>query len=155
MLKIAKSRCVGCGKCCRHCVMEALELVGGKSTLTGKCIECGHCVSLRPQKAPYFEDYDMSEVIDYNKDTFKINADNLLNFIKFRRTIRFFTPQPVTRDNIEKIIEAGRYSPTQGNAQNLEYIVLQKEKKKIEALALELFRKAVLNNGETEGKETD
>ena len=42
------------------------------------------------------------EVKPYNKETFSVDAENLLNFIKFRRSVRRFKNKPVERKKIEK-----------------------------------------------------
>ena len=51
-----------------------------------------------------------------------------------RRTIRSMKPDPVEREKIEKVLEAGRRAPSWGNTQPWRYIVVQ-DKVKIEALA--------------------
>ncbi len=51
-----------------------------------------------------------------------------------RRTIRRMKPDPVEREKIEKVLEAGRRAPSWGNTQPWRYIVVQ-DKTKIEALA--------------------
>ena len=46
--------------------------------------------SICPVKAVSTDDYDMSEVIEYKKEDFQIEPERLLNFIKFRRSVRRF-----------------------------------------------------------------
>ena len=41
-----------------------------------------------------------------------------------RRSFRLFKDQPVSKDQLEKIIDAGRYAPTGSNRQDVNYIVL-------------------------------
>ena len=36
------------------------------------------------------DDYNIDEIKEYDKDKFSVEADNLLNFIKFRRSVRKF-----------------------------------------------------------------
>ena len=51
-----------------------------------------------------------------------------------RRTIRSMKSDPVEKEKIEKVLEAGRRAPSWGNTQPWRYIVVQ-DKAKIEALA--------------------
>lgn len=48
----------------------------------------------------------------------------LYNLILNRRTIRFFSQEPVPRDVLEKIVNAARLAPSARNAQFLEYLVI-------------------------------
>jgi len=101
-----------------------------------KCIECGHCIAICPVNAILIDEYNMKDVIEYNKDTFNIEPDNLLNFIKFRRSVRQFKKQPVDDEKILKIIEAGRFTATAGNCQNVSYVVVNQEIAQLRTMAL-------------------
>ena len=70
-------------------------LDGDKAFVKGDCIECGHCVALCPTGAVSIEGYDMDDVEVYDEDTFKVNPQNLLRAIKFRRSIRFYKDEKV------------------------------------------------------------
>ncbi|MDZ5001628.1 nitroreductase, partial [Clostridium perfringens] len=76
-----------------------------------------------------------------SKDEFLVDADNLLNFIKFRRTIRQFKDKEVEEEKISKIIEAGRYTQTGGNLQEVSYIVVREGIQELKALAIESSKK--------------
>ena len=69
------------------------------------------------------------------------DSDMLLNAIKSRRTIRKFKIQPVESEKIYKILEAGRYSPTGANSQNISYTILGSKQKEAEEICVNLFRK--------------
>ena len=60
----------------------------------------------------FTDDYDMSEVKPYDKETFTVESETLLNFIKFRRSVRRFKDMPVEKEKIQQIIEAGRFTQT-------------------------------------------
>ena len=51
----------------------------------------------------------------------------LFRSVKYRRSVRQFTDEPVSDADIDKIIEMGRYTQTGANTQTLRYIVLTKE----------------------------
>ena len=63
--------------------------------------------------------------------------DGLLGLLKFRRSIRGFTGATVPDELINKILEAARWSPSAGNSQPWEFVVI-KEKDTIQKLA-EMF----------------
>ena len=60
--------------------------------------------------------------------------DALLGLLKFRRSIRGFKGDPVPREMIEKVLEAGRWAPSGGNAQPWEFLVVE-NKETIQQLA--------------------
>ena len=49
---------------------------------------------------------------------------DLLELIKSRRNIKFFTPKFVSWEKISRIIDAGRHAPSCGNIQNWKFIVV-------------------------------
>ena len=79
----------------------------------------------------------MDEVKDYNEAEFKIESDTLLNFIKFRRTTRQFKDKDVETEKLSKIIEAGRFTQTGTNSQNVSYIVVKDNIEQLKEMALE------------------
>ena len=44
-----------------------------------------------------------------------------------RRSVRSFAPQPIDKDQIERIIEAGRLAPSAKNRQEWRFVVIQKK----------------------------
>ena len=71
----------------------------------------------------------------------EIPSDTLLSAMKSRRTVRQFTDQAVEQEKIDTILEAGRYSPTGGNSQNVSYTILGSRQDEAEAICVDLFRK--------------
>ena len=83
----------------------------------------------------------MDDVIEYNKESFTVDADNLLNFIKFRRSIRNFKNKKIEKEKIEKIIEAGRFTQTSTNSQDVSYTIVIDKLDKLKDLAFESLNK--------------
>lgn len=52
-------------------------------------------------------------------------SEQFLKTIKSRRVIRHMTDQPVEREKLEKILEAGRWSPAAGNKRTTRFVVIQ------------------------------
>lgn len=137
MIKINIEKCIGCGRCSKDCITKDFEVKNGKAEVKNiSCLKCGHCIAVCPVNAISMDDYDMEEVLDYNKDTFEIEPDHMLNFIKFRRSVRHFIDKPVEDDKILKIIEAGRFTATGSNTQNVSYIVVTESIPSLRTMAL-------------------
>jgi len=126
MISINKEKCIGCKLCVHDCQCSDIKIENEKAVpLNNVCLSCGHCVAICPQNAVSLNEYNMDEVIEYNKDTFHINPESVLNAIKFRRSTRNFKNTPVEKNILEKIIEAGRFTPSGGNRQPLSFIVVR------------------------------
>lgn len=122
MVTVNKEKCIGCGCCVADCFPGELEIIDGKACSKGKfCMECGHCVAVCPANAITLNDYDASEVLELQDIDNQISPWTYLNHLKSRRSIRHFTDTPVTDDEIRLILEAGRFSPTGGNRQDVSY----------------------------------
>ncbi len=50
--------------------------------------------------------------------------ENMLEVIKQRRSIRKFNDEALTKEELEVIVEAGRYAPTGGNSQSVHFTVI-------------------------------
>ena len=74
----------------------------------------------------------------------KITVEELLSFIKSRRSIRQYKDRPVEKELLTQIIEAGRYTATAANRQELSFVVVEKE--------MELFRGLVIENLAKQGR---
>lgn len=126
MVNIDLEKCIGCGACVRDCFMKDLSIEGGKAVFkNARCIRCGHCVAVCPVSAVTIDGYDMSEAVDIEKMQSGITPEALLNLIKTRRTIRHFKPDKIEREKIAMLLEAGRFSPTGSNMQDVTYYVVE------------------------------
>ncbi len=157
MMLVNEEKCVGCGLCVKDCLLGCIKIKEGKAKIRNlTCFKCGHCIAVCPKKAVYSDKYDMNEIKEYNKEDFNITSENLLNFIKFRRTTRQFnTLKEVEVEKIEKIIEAGRYTPTGSNAQDVSYIVVKNNIEKLKLLTFETLNtigKNVLKSNDSQYK---
>jgi nitroreductase len=59
----------------------------------------------------------------------------MYDLIVSRRSIRQFSPRPVGRDILEKIVDAGRLAPSASNLQPLEFVVVDDEARRREVFA--------------------
>ena len=137
MIAIDKEKCIGCGMCVKDCPAGKLKLEEKKAVYTPECIECGHCVAVCPMAAVSIPEYDMADVEEYNKDEFSIDPEHFLHAVKFRRSIRSYKKQPLEKEKMEKILQAGRYTPTAKNSQSCRFIVLRDELEEFKILLWE------------------
>lgn len=142
MFKVNREKCIACMQCIKDCPTRVISLVDGKADINNEgCIKCGHCVAICPVEAVSTGDYNMSEVKEYNKENFAIDAENLLNFIKFRRSVRRFKNKSVETEKIKMIIDAGRFTQTSTNSQDVSYTVVTEKLNELRELAYESLRK--------------
>lgn len=136
MVNINTEKCTGCALCVSDCFPRNIIIKNGKAQpVSETCIQCGHCVAICPAKAVEITEYDMNDVADITPQ--KFTAEELVSFIKFRRSIRQYKDRPVSQKLITQIIEAGRYTATGGNRQELSFIVVEKEMEQFRGLVIE------------------
>ncbi len=141
MMIVNAEKCIGCSQCVKDCFPRDIEIVDGKAKINNvTCIKCGHCIAVCPKAAITTDEYNMEEVKDYNKEEFNVEADNLMNFIKFRRTVRRFKNIDVEKEKLLKIIEAGRFTQTGSNMQDVSYIVVKEELDELKSMTFESLK---------------
>ena len=84
---------------------------------------CGHCIAVCPHNAVAIDNLGMNEVLELKDVPCDIDPEIFLNHLKARRTIRSFINKTVSADQINMILDAGRFSPTGGNRQMVAYHV--------------------------------
>jgi len=126
LITVDLERCTGCGTCEKDCFSRNIFVRNGKAQVASPlCIHCGHCVAVCPSNAVEIPEYDMADVATLG--TTDLSPEELLTFIKARRSIRQYKDKPVDPELVKQIIEAGRYTPTASNRQELTFIVIEKE----------------------------
>ncbi|MDO5602542.1 MAG: nitroreductase family protein [Oscillospiraceae bacterium] len=133
-------KCIGCGMCTKVCVAHNITTVDKKAQiLSDDCLLCGQCTAVCPTKAITVSGYDAGQIVE--KENMHLDPDEILNAIRFRRSTRNFKKQEIPKSVIDQILEAGRLTHTAKNTQDVTYIVLDKEKERIEKMAVGLFQK--------------
>jgi nitroreductase/NAD-dependent dihydropyrimidine dehydrogenase PreA subunit len=140
---IDSRKCIKCGKCVTDCPATlfaqdnptSIPLFGGAE----RCIGCGHCVAICPAEAIQFA-YDADDRQVPSPQT--ASYDTILSHMASRRSVRRYRDEPVSREHIEAVLEAIRYSPSASNKRKWSFIVIT-DKQKIRYLAgrtLQVFR---------------
>ncbi len=140
IISINEDKCIGCNLCINDCPQKNIVLKSNKAKIkSDNCMKCGHCSAICPNEAVDISGYD--EKPKYLDNLIKVKPDELLNSIISRRSIRNFKDKDISQKDILNIIEAGRWTPTARNSQDVTYIVIDKDRRKVEDIAVHLFRK--------------
>ncbi len=73
--------------------------------LLDNCLTCGQCTAVCPKKAVLITGYKTQQI--EKSDKISLNPNEILNVIRFRRTIRQFKNKDISKKVIE-LLEAGR-----------------------------------------------
>ena len=125
MILIDREKCVGCGVCINDCIAQIIKIDDGKAIAEGECLHCGHCVAICPENAVSIPEYDMEDVEEYDAEMFDIDAAKLLRSIKFRRSVRNYKHMSVKKEDLEMLVQAGRYTATAKNNQDTHFVFVQ------------------------------
>lgn len=142
MFSVNEELCIGCRQCVMDCPVADIYMTDHKKAhiKNENCISCGHCVAICPKYAVSTDSYSMDDVIPYDKESFTVEPSNLMNFMKFRRTVRRFKDKKVDKDQLQQIIEAGRFCPTSTNSQDVSYIVLDESLGQVKEQMYEILK---------------
>ncbi len=138
-------KCIGCGKCVNDCVNQYLilaENADGKTKATfkerGRCLECGHCHAVCPQRA----------ISGGKIEELEGCTDELLMLMATKRTVRHYRKDAVIpQDAIDRIIMAGHSAPTDRNRKSARMILIKEELPQIYNRALDWLVEEVERTG--------
>lgn len=153
MLIVDEKKCKKDGLCAAECPAAIIRLKDGDGypqLISGgeqNCLICGHCVAVCPNGALSHKLVPIEECPAIEKELI-INQEQAVQFLRSRRSVRFFKEKPVEREKIQRLIEIARYAPTAGNAQLVEWLVLTDKDKIRELSALTVdWMRTVLKKG--------
>lgn len=127
---IDEEKCVNCGTCVSICMVKSQGPDGVRTVNPGFCIECGHCEAVCPKNAIQGPAPTKEIQGDYRKSIPSAEALQLL--FETRRSVRKYKPGPIRDEDMHRILEAGRYTPTGGNSQDIQYVVVNDPEKMAE-----------------------
>jgi nitroreductase/NAD-dependent dihydropyrimidine dehydrogenase PreA subunit len=125
MIRMDANRCTHCGLCIPVCFPRILQERDGAVTITdpGLCRLCGHCKAVCPADAFQFvegnEDFEPAPAPEEIP-----SPGGFLRFLRRRRSHRTYQDQPVEKEKLQQIVEAGRFAPTGGNRQACQFVII-------------------------------
>lgn len=122
--EINAEKCTGCGLCAKYCPDQVLGVRDKMVFLAREemCVACGHCGAVCPTEAISHPEARVESHLTVGPGP-AVGSEVLLKLLRERRSVRFYRKEPVPREVLEKIIDAGRYAPTGSNSQNVHYLV--------------------------------
>jgi nitroreductase/NAD-dependent dihydropyrimidine dehydrogenase PreA subunit len=151
LLEIDESKCKKDGFCIRDCATAIIQFGGSgfpeiASSAAANCLECGHCVAICPHGALSHSRIAIQSSPAI-RDDLRIDEGQAEQFLRSRRSIRYFLDKPVEKEKIQKLIEVARYAPTGGNSQMVEWLVLSEKSriKELAGLAVDWVRQIIKN----------
>jgi ferredoxin len=129
MISIDESRCNLCGLCVPVCVRRILTKGEKSIKITDRslCLACGHCKAACPTDAPQLPGMN-EQFLPAPSEKEIPGAADLFRFLRRRRSLRVYRPDPVEKEKLKMLIEAGRYAPTGSNRQACEYAIVRGRK---------------------------
>lgn len=123
-IRLNSEACIRCGFCiddCPTCVLEMGE--AGPQVREDQCIECGHCVSVCPTEA--IDNIRTPRAGQETINPAKLpSKESAAYFLRTRRSIRGFRPEPVPRETVLELLDLARLAPTGGNTQNVQFHII-------------------------------
>jgi nitroreductase/NAD-dependent dihydropyrimidine dehydrogenase PreA subunit len=150
LLIVDENKCKKDGICAAECPMAIIKLKKGEEfpeLVPGGeefCLVCGHCVAVCPNGALSHEQVPVEECTAIDKEL-AIDEKQAVQFLRSRRSIRFFKDEPPNKEKLQRLIEIARYAPTAGNGQLVEWLVLtdQAKIKEMAGIAVDWMRKVL------------
>jgi nitroreductase/NAD-dependent dihydropyrimidine dehydrogenase PreA subunit len=150
LLIIDETKCKKDGICARECPMVIIKLKDGNGfpeMVPGgevMCNNCGHCVAICAEGALSHASVPIEKSPSIEKGL-QITEEQAVQFLRSRRSVRFFKKQPVEKEKLQRLIEIARYAPSGANLQPVEWTVFTDAEriKEIARVTVEWMRKVV------------
>lgn len=130
LLTIDRVHCRQDGACAAVCPARIISLDNDEGypamTADGSalCIHCGHCVAVCPHGALDHAVMAAADCPAIDRERLP-DADQVIQFLRARRSIRRYKEDPLDRETLGGLIEAARYAPSGHNLQPVRWLVVQ------------------------------
>jgi nitroreductase/Pyruvate/2-oxoacid:ferredoxin oxidoreductase delta subunit len=153
LITVNKETCTRCGACVEACggMMIYPPKNGFPRQVPGTdafCMRCGHCVGICPTGSITHQELPLEQCPPIDKKL-EVSFEQVSQLIRSRRSIREFRDKPVSREEIERIINIARYAPTGHNMQNVQWLIINDKEKlrELTSIGVDWFRS--LADGDT------
>ena len=93
----------------------------------------------RKQSHSHYEGKE-DRIQDYNPRELPVEYDDLLQFLKQRRSIRWFKNKKIDKETFDKLFEGAYYSPSAQNEQDVEFVVLDDKLDEFMSLVYDIIK---------------
>ena len=131
--------CTRCGACLAVCTGRVYRRVDAGERIEAvapeECWSCGQCVAVCPADAIQHSVYPVEECPLVDADALPA-AEGLVAAWRGRRSLRVFRERSVERRVVEELVEVGRWAPSAGNGQPVDWLAFD-DPARIAALSAE------------------
>lgn len=134
LFKVDEKKCKKDGICAAACPLAIIDFHDKDQVprpydhSESICINCGHCVSVCPYGALTHKNLAPEDCLKVNKD-FMLEVEQTEHFLRYRRAIRNYKPQPVEKEKIEKLIHIASHAPSGHNTQPVHWQIINGKQK--------------------------
>lgn len=145
---VDQEKCTRDGICAAECPAKIIAIHGGGPEpvkgMEQHCINCGHCVAVCPHGALSLKTMPVEECLPLRQD-WKLNPEQVEQFLKGRRSVRSYKVQAVDRDILKKMIDMARFAPSGVNLQPLSWLIVHNpdEVKRLAGVVIEWMRSQI------------
>ncbi len=117
MINIDSQKCIKCNLC--HTVCPSGVIGDGPEVSAEKnmtwCIQCGHCYAVCPAGAITVVGFKKFSPVALKGEPV-VGSAAMMELLKGRRSVRRYKEEPVSREHLEKILEAASAAPSATNS---------------------------------------
>jgi len=134
-----------CAAVCPRCLIEMTEdypIVG--SDFAEFCLKCGHCVAVCPEAALSLDWLRPEDCLDLRSEL-SLDAEQAVQFLRSRRSIRVYQDKPVERAKLEELLATAVHAASASNGQPWHWLVIQDraEVKRMAGLVIDWMRQTI------------
>lgn len=126
-LNVDQSKCNRDGLCVDECPARIIEMSDEGPVAIEMaekiCIRCGHCVAVCPEAALSLDYLGPEDCMVVDSDL-QPSAEQVVQFLRSRRSIRTYRKKEVSRDLLEEVISLASTAPTGSNQQQVQWKIV-------------------------------
>lgn len=132
LFTVDAQRCKRDGLCAAECPAGCIEFVKGSLPVPHEkkqayCLQCGHCMAVCPADAIHLEQLPGKGIS--KERSLDLDWEQAEQFLKGRRSVRFFKDEPVDEKALGRILSVTEYGPSGHNARSTRWSVASSREK--------------------------